>query len=142
LSALQRLGAMVELTLKFAVPEQPLLPLPEFSSPPDTNKPVPSADATLESQVPSPQSCATLASITKVEGADAAAVDIPQIAQPSERLDTPPTKTPEPAPKKPLFWSVATPDRSAPPNTPPSAVSIPPVMRNLQKCQACGFPVS
>ena len=50
---------------------------------------------------------------------------------------------PEPATKKPLFWSAAiqTPgatraDQAAEP------IVVPPVLRNLQKCQACGFPVS
>jgi hypothetical protein len=143
LSALQRLGAMVELTLKFAVPEQPLLPLPEFSPPPDINKPAPVTNATLESKARPQDGCATLASITKVDTTDAAAIDIPQMAQPQEPPPAvPPMKGLQPASKKPLFWSAATPDRSAPPIAPAAAVAIPPVMRNLQKCKACGFPVS
>jgi hypothetical protein len=143
LSALQRLGAMVELTLKFAVPEQPLLPLPEFSAPPRTDKPVPLTDATLDSKAPPQDGCATLASITKVESTDAPAIDVPLVAQPKPPSAAPlPTKTPEPTPKKPLFWSAAVPDRSAPPIAPAAAIAIPPVMRNLQKCKACGFPIS
>ena len=51
---------------------------------------------------------------------------------------------PEPAPKKPLFWSAAmqtqaNADRSAEAAT---STTVPPMLRNLQKCQACGFPVS
>jgi hypothetical protein len=55
------------------------------------------------------------------------------------------TKTePEPAPKKPLFWSAAmktqaNADRTA---EAAAAMAVPPVLRKLQKCQACGFPVS
>ncbi|MHB8217639.1 MAG: GAF domain-containing protein [Candidatus Sulfotelmatobacter sp.] len=48
---------------------------------------------------------------------------------------------PEPAPKKQSFWSAAT---QAPLVPAPAAEStpVPAILRNLQKCQACGFPVS
>jgi hypothetical protein len=50
---------------------------------------------------------------------------------------------PVPVPKKPLFWSAAmqTPSNTSREETAESIV-VPPVLRNLQKCQACGFPVS
>lgn len=46
------------------------------------------------------------------------------------------------SPTKPRFWSLAIRSDSSP--TAPSAESarVPPGLRNLQKCQACGFPVS
>jgi hypothetical protein len=49
---------------------------------------------------------------------------------------------PETATKKPLFWSAApqTPTVAHPESA--DSVAVPPVLRNLQKCQACGFPVS
>jgi hypothetical protein len=50
---------------------------------------------------------------------------------------------PLPAPKKPLFWSAA---MRAPGNGQPKenaeTIAVPLVLRTLQKCQACGFPVS
>jgi hypothetical protein len=65
---------------------------------------------------------------------------------PAEKTETvapklAPEKTATP-PAKPRFWSVAT-----HPDSPASAASaestrVPPGLRNLQKCQACGFPVS
>jgi GAF domain len=48
----------------------------------------------------------------------------------------------EPAPKKPLFWSATSQAHSgAEPASRPST-AVPPMLRNLKKCQACGFPVS
>jgi hypothetical protein len=49
---------------------------------------------------------------------------------------------PDPVPAKPRFWSVAT-----HPDSPTSTASaesnrVPPGLRNLRKCQTCGFPVS
>ena len=47
------------------------------------------------------------------------------------------------APGKPLFWSAAIRASSPGPareNT--DTLAVPPVLRNLHKCQACGFPVS
>jgi hypothetical protein len=53
------------------------------------------------------------------------------------------TKTAEPIPKKPLFWSAAiqTPDTGSIADAPES-IPPPAVLKNLSKCQACGFPVS
>ncbi len=54
-----------------------------------------------------------------------------------------PVKPADPVPVKPLFWSAAMRTQSAPqPQESAEAISVPPVLRNLQKCQACGFPVS
>jgi hypothetical protein len=56
--------------------------------------------------------------------------------------ETPVPETPAASPAKPRFWSVAThPDSSASKSSTESA-RVPHGMRNLQKCQACGFPVS
>jgi GAF domain len=49
----------------------------------------------------------------------------------------------QPAPRKPLFWSAAMRPVSGEPDVgPEEARPVPPVLRNLRKCQACGFPVS
>ena len=83
---------------------------------------------------------------------DAAPPDPPQAAVaektpiPVENLPAPDSaeKAPSPAepaaPKKPLLWSAA-------PHTGPKPADadqshVPPILRNLHKCQACGFPVS
>jgi hypothetical protein len=45
---------------------------------------------------------------------------------------------------KPLFWSAAIQKQasSGPVDEGAGSIAVPPVLRNLQKCQACGFPVS
>lgn len=45
------------------------------------------------------------------------------------------------APKKPTFWT-ATAQAKEPITHNADSVAIPPMLRKLQKCQACGFPVS
>jgi hypothetical protein len=46
-------------------------------------------------------------------------------------------------PKKPLFWSAAVrAQATVQPNENTETIAVSPVLRNLQKCQACGFPVS
>jgi hypothetical protein len=54
----------------------------------------------------------------------------------------PPDPIPTPAPRKPLFWSAATQPEAGAPSAQSQSIAVPPVLRNLQKCQACGFPVS
>jgi hypothetical protein len=47
------------------------------------------------------------------------------------------------APKKPLFWSAAlNPAADAGAAAEPDQSHVPPVLRSLHKCEACGFPVS
>ena len=50
----------------------------------------------------------------------------------------------EPAPKKPLFWSAVMQTQASAGRTDEAdaSISVPLVLRNLQKCKACGFPVS
>ena len=54
-----------------------------------------------------------------------------------------PVAAPETAPKKKLFWSAAQ-NSAADAGRPeePDQSHVPPVLRNLRKCEACGFPVS
>ena len=53
-------------------------------------------------------------------------------------------KAATPSPKKPLFWSAAMHPQISPALAETAAESavVPPGLRNLQKCKACGFPVS
>ncbi len=49
----------------------------------------------------------------------------------------------EPAPKKKLFWSAAlNPASDAGTAVEPDQSHVPPMLRSLRKCEACGFPVS
>jgi hypothetical protein len=72
-------------------------------------------------------------------------VPVPALTSQVADQEVPPPKqeAAAPAPKKALFWSAAM--RAQ--NTGEVAqnresVAVPPVLRNLHKCQACGFPVS
>jgi hypothetical protein len=74
---------------------------------------------------------------------------LPSAAVSIEPVNTEPEKPepeakPELAPKKPLFWSAAiyTPTNVGRADETGESIAVPPVLRNLQKCQACGFPVS
>jgi GAF domain-containing protein len=60
-----------------------------------------------------------------------------------EAVAAAPVAAPETAPKKKLFWS-AGPNPAADAGRPeaPDQSHVPPVLRNLRKCEACGFPVS
>lgn len=66
--------------------------------------------------------------------ADMTPETLPQAAAPVEPSDSTPSK-------KPLFWSAAAEsDSSATPDVDDS--HVPPVLRGLRKCEACGFPIS
>jgi len=54
---------------------------------------------------------------------------------------TGPATAPERAPRKQTFWSAAT-QTPLPPAPAAESTPVPAILRNLQKCQACGFPVS
>ena len=66
-----------------------------------------------------------------------------QAPQAAPAQDTVIPAAPAHAPKKPLFWSAALNSRAE--SQKPAEVDqshVPPVLRNLRKCEACGFPVS
>ena len=70
------------------------------------------------------------------------AVATPQVAAPQS--DATPVAAPEAeAPKKKLLWSAAqNPAADAEKPEEPDQSHVPPVLRSLRKCEACGFPVS
>jgi GAF domain-containing protein len=137
LSALQRLGEMVETAVKHAEAAQSLSAVAE--------------PVGAEGQ----QSDLTVAEALPVESGAAISAELATVA--SER-DAPPLQPeetalekaelekaePETAPKKPLFWSAALQSQPSVGRAAAAAESIPvPLeLRNLQKCKACGFPVS
>ncbi len=115
LSALQRLGEMVETAVKLAHAAQNLPP-EVFSE--EEKEPVVEVASEIVS-VPVPSEAAV---------AEVSSEPVP---------DAPPTSSP----KKPMLWSAAV-HSAVSPQPAPDQSHVPPVLRSLHKCQACGFPVS
>src|SRR5258708_210075 len=113
LSALQRLGEMVETAVKLAHAAQNLPP-EVFSE--EEKEPVVEVASEIVS-VPVPGEAAL---------AEVSSEPVP---------DAPPT----PSPKKPMLWSAAV-HSAVSPQPAPDQSHVPPVLRNLHKFQACGFP--
>ena len=134
LSALRRLGEMVETAVRHAEAAQGLPALEE----PAGAESQPSGDVIAAHAWP-------LESPGTVIGADCAAVPQGKGTLSTELEKTELEKTePEPASKKPLFWSAvfetaASADR---PDDIAAPIALPMELKNLQRCQACGFPVS
>jgi GAF domain-containing protein len=140
ISALQRLGEMVETAVKHAAVVQTV---PEAEEPAGA-KSQPSLDAMMTET----------AEVIAVESAPvepAADMMLPDVVPAPVKLSQSEleiTKTetetkPEPVPKKPLFWSAAMHTQaSGKTDDDAASISVPLVLRNLQKCKACGFPVS
>ncbi len=132
ISALHRLSGMVETAVKHAVATQTLPAAEE----PAYGESLPSAPAAVVETAPVK---------SPVTGTLPDVVQAPPVSLPKPELETSKTETkPGPAVKKPLYWSAAMQNQgSAGRATEPAAeVSVPPMLRNLRKCQACGFPVS
>ena len=152
LSALRRLSEMVETAVKYAVAAQ-TIPAAQEDAPEECQPPVDEIKPEVEA-VAAPTAAANADSPPAVAAEDFL---LPQTenAQP-EKAEVSPTevlttelerveaKTGEPAPKKPLFWSAAVqiPTNAGSPVNAADSVTLPAVLRNLHKCQACGFPVS
>jgi hypothetical protein len=154
ISALQRLSEMVETAVKHAVAAQSVVASEKTSR----EEALSSLDA-IEAEAATGEPAVSGMN----EEIPQRRSDLPQSALPAEE---PPEKNlppPEPvkpalqteqreaeepkleaAAKKPLFWSAAPQSSTIAARTEESAgsVAVPPVLRNLQKCQACGFPVS
>jgi len=130
LAALRRLGEMVETAVKHSAASQVMPVAPDMA--PAQSQPQVGALA-----APAPQ----LESIPRaVVATPSAPLGVPlpkQEAPPPQRAAAPPV------PKKALFWSAAMRVQgSGPVKKDADTIAVPPVLRNLQKCQACGFPVS
>lgn len=159
LTALQRLGEMVETAVRLAQTAQAGEVIAEFVDEVSDVAPaleaaeaeLPASSAQAEAAVPDAPAEATSAEAIVAEVIDAAPDAVPSVRpRPVEvepPIPTPPAAIiPTPAPpaavavKKPLLWSAATEPATRPPETDQS--HLPPMLRNLRKCQACGFPVS
>src|SRR5580693_3089075 len=126
ISALQRMSEMVEVAVKHALATQA-----SAVEKPAGAQSQSSGQTLMVETVP-------VQSAVSVMRADAAKVS---------PLENPPLREPEktwPTPKKPLFWSATmqTQGNASRANGAAASTSVPPVLRNLQQCQACGFPVS
>jgi hypothetical protein len=163
LSAFRRLGEMVEVAVKHAVIAQtlPAQATPEedlAAAEPQVFAPVRRREAVRDDfseNAPRPQAAPAMPE-NELSGAELERQKLepqelqPQELQPQKLTPQASTKTeleattPEPSPKKPLFWSAAMQTRSDGGATDQAVESIPvPAgLRNLRKCQACGFPVS
>ncbi|MFZ0772187.1 MAG: GAF domain-containing protein [Candidatus Sulfotelmatobacter sp.] len=140
LSALLRLCEMVETAVKHAVVAQVMPAVPAVAI--VESKPQVDAVAADEKK-----DGARKHNAPKSESSMPARDLIPVPALPSKPAaqEVPPPKHEEAAsaPKKALFWSAAMRAQSgaqAKPST--ESIAVPRGLRNLQKCQACGFPVS
>jgi hypothetical protein len=150
LSALQRLSEMVETAVRHAVAAQSLQVAQKSSG--------------VESQSSGDGIAADAVPIESAGNAISpdltpAPVELKKDAPP-ETKETVPEKTaqevaeakkaelekaePEPAQKNPLFWSASTrtPTGAGQVDESAETISVPLELRNLQKCKACGFPVS
>jgi hypothetical protein len=68
---------------------------------------------------------------------------VPAPALPAQNVPPPKQEEAAAASKKGLFWSAAMRAQGiAQAKESTETLAVPPVLRNLQKCQACGFPVS
>jgi len=143
ISALQRLGEMVETAVKHAAALQTV---------PEAEEPAGAKSQPLEAIV------TETAEVIVVESAPVepvASMMLPDVipgpvSLPQSELEITNTKTetetetkPGPVPKKPLFWSAAMHTQaSGKTDDDAASTSVPLGLRNLQKCKACGFPVS
>ncbi len=138
ISALQHLGEMVETAVKHAAAVQTFPATEELSA--ADNQP------TVEAMA------AEAAQVIPIESApveSAVSVMLPDVVQAPANLPPPEpeiTRTrseadAKPEPKKLLFWSAAMQNQTSG-KADEADASVPLVLRNLQKCKACGFPVS
>lgn len=134
LIALKRLSEMVETAMKYAVaaPTVPALGEPTAAE----------SQATVDGIVSEPPRLEPPASAIQPHLAPLSVDVPPQALENTESKEAKPE--PVPVPRKPLFWSAAVQAQASASRADgvPEAIAVPPVLRNLQKCQACGFPVS
>jgi hypothetical protein len=164
LTALKRLGEMVETAVKLSrAAEQVPEPLLETAS---------AGVPTTQAAIPGTETSEMDDSILEVEGDFVADAVLPQHSPAIESLkvealaevslepniEPMPTSSavhsepvaldasaPDPAPTetaRPLLWSIALDPTSHAAPTQSEQGPVPPTLRNLRKCQACGFPVS
>jgi hypothetical protein len=127
LSALQRLGEMVETAVKLAHAAQNLPP-EIFPDGEEEKGGQPGVEVPTE------------VAAASIPGEAAPGEVTSSASQPESFVKHSPAQSP---PKTPVLWSAALHSSPAPLQQPaPDQSHVPLVLRNLHKCQACGFPVS
>jgi hypothetical protein len=139
LSALQRLSQMIEIAVKYAAAAHTTL----LAQRPPALESQSSADvAAVESSRFEPATNPSVGHSIGRESVQSLKAPPPQIAETiaSEKLN----QKEAGALKKPLFWTAAIQRQgsSGSADSCDESIAVPLVLRNLQKCQACGFPVS
>jgi GAF domain len=160
LSALQRLSEMVETAVKYAMAAPIVVPVPESPvSDPHAVETEPAIDTTPQAgeaesvgilnSDPAPVENISLTEPKQLEeqAPEQTEVEKTEVEKTEpEKTELENTKSEEPqpaaAPRKPFFWSAALQTSPSAVHSNESSLSVPPMLRNLQKCQACGFPVS
>lgn len=139
-SALLRLSEMVETAVKQAA-AMPAMPDPGHAEPQLASDGIVGEAARVESPVSVAGAGVLPASPAKVPPPPEPERREPKQAELEKAKPAAPAAS---APKKPLFWSAAMQAPGSPARAEETAdtIAVPPVLRNLQKCQACGFPVS
>lgn len=96
---------------------------------------------TQAQEVSNPETMAAAALESPIVEADPPATGVSPTPSQVQVASVPVTAPPPALVKKPLFWSAA---EGEPANVPGGADDshVPPVLRGLRKCEACGFPVS
>lgn len=174
LSALQRLGEMVETAVQHARAASlrvgAEVPSDEAAlsmvTPPPTSEPqiaAPQSPVELQTEVKTECaaeiSCSSVAvstadSKTSPESASvtAAPANVPEAERPARDVpspddsnsEAPPVVVPNDSPpKRAILWSApAIANTGSPPPQTSDFIAVPPALRNVHRCQACGFPVS
>jgi GAF domain len=149
ISALRRLSEMVETAVKHAVAAQSVIAAEEPIGA-EPHLPVEeTAAAALRVDSPVTRTDAAPPPVTDLHLKGLSAANLPpepikvEMEKPEEKPEPEKAKA-EPVPKKPLFWSAVmqTSSSAKPTDDGGESIVVPPVLRNLRKCQACGFPVS
>ncbi len=154
LSALERLGEMVETAVRHApLPSADLvssdIPSPQDAIPvtsasplvPTVEEVAPPAAPKIEVSAPSPIPAMAAPEIPLAQK-EVVAPEAPAVKEAATESAKEKEISPPPAPKKTLFWTAAMRAATAPVTKEVDTISVPVTLRNLQKCQACGFPVS
>lgn len=158
LSAIQRLSEMVETAVRLADGPANAKDLKKDAAKGRHGQFVRDLVVESGSKDAKPGTPAVASTVTEAEAAKPVA---PVIAQPvvpaGSKVEVPlaeakaaPARSPEVAPvseiapaKKPLFWSAAlAPENESAKPAEGGQSNVPPVLRGLRKCEACGFPVS
>jgi GAF domain len=175
LSALQRLGEMVETAVQHARAASLRLgaevnsdeaALPTVTPPPPTPEPQiapPQSPVELQTEIKTECAAEISSSSIAVSTADSktspesasvtpAPANVPEAGLPARDVPSPDDSNSEAQPvvvsndsppKRAILWSApATGNTGSPPAQTSDSMAVPPALRNVHRCQACGFPVS